>query len=200
MSVISGFSRTRLLFVMVGAVGASALSVGPVAAQTEIGHTGTVGFHTLRDGVKPGAKCTWTERDGAYFWTGELTHIDVRPPRMRASSGMQLVGWRFIVQRRAWNEGYGPWKNKYFSPTQWDTTSTTSDASFAWMGVDVNVPTSDPDEIPFYQYRVRVKMFWKNGSGDVVGTATHEIDWYRKVEQSTYNEDTDCDSWYAWQL
>ena len=186
---------------MAAALGASAISVGPVAAQTEIGHTGTVGFHTLRDTeARPGATCTYTQRDGSYFWEGDLTRIGVRPPRMRAAMGNQQVGWRFVVQRRAWDGEFGPWKNKFFSPIQWDVTDTTHDASFTWMGVDVDVPTSNPDEPPEYLYRVRVKMFWRNASGDTTGMAVHEVDWNRLIEMDTYSDNYDCRAWQAWEI
>jgi len=201
MSAFSQFTRTRLAFVIAAAVAVTALTAGPVAAQTEIGHTGIVGFHTLRDNeTRPGATCIYTERDGSYFWEGNLTRISVRPPRMRAATGSQQLGWRFVIQRRAWNGEFGPWKNKYFSPMQWDVTDTTHAASFTRMGVDVDVPTSDPDQLPEYLYRVRVKMFWRNSSGDLTGTAVHEVDQYRMVEMDTYTENYDCRSWQAWEI
>ncbi len=195
------FSPMRIGLTLAAAFGAAVIAVGPVAAQTEVGHTGVVGFHTLRDNSKrAGARCTWTERDGSYFWEGDLTHIDVRPPRMRAVSGTQEVGWRFTVQRQAWYASPGLWKNTYTSPIQWRMTDTSHDAAFAWMGVSVNVPTSNPDKQPHYLYRVRVRMLWRNGAGDVTGTAVHEVDWYRKVEMGTYNEDYECNGWYAWEI
>jgi hypothetical protein len=194
-------ARARFGFGLAALITVSALSVGPVAAQTEVGHTGVVGFHALKDSEnRPGATCTYTERNGSYYWQGDLTRISVRPPRMRAATGNQLVGWRFVIQRRSWDGDFGAWKNKYFSPLQWDTTDTTHDASFTWMGTDIDVPTSNPDASPEYLYRVRVKMFWKNSAGDVTGKAVHEVDWYRLVEMDTYPENYDCRGWQAWEI
>ncbi len=201
MSPSRRFSGPRLGVALSAALVALAIVVGPTAAQTEIGHTGVVGFHTLKDTSKrPGATCTWTERHlgGGYFWQGDLTRISVRPPRMSATPGSPTIGWRFVVQRSAFYDDFGPWKNKYSSPIQWETTDTTLDSSFTRMGVDVHVPTSNPDQSPEYFYRVRVKMFWKNSGGDVIGTATHEVNWYRNIEMDTYPDNYYCRAWQAW--
>jgi hypothetical protein len=72
------------------------LSAGPVLADVELGHTGTVGFHELRDGRNGGAICRYDElvpSPGNFQYEAELDWINVRPPKMKSSSGEQRVGW-----------------------------------------------------------------------------------------------------------
>jgi len=150
------------------------LLIGPVAADTELGTTGQVGAHSLSDtDANGGAKCSYvTTSQGETFHNWQLRRLDVRPPRMRAISGQQTVGWRFIVDRSTDDEG--PWTTTFRSRIQKRTTSTSSNAAFSTMGVKVNVPSTDD----FY-YRIRVKMFWFTPKGGHQGTSTHSIDFYR---------------------
>src|SRR5688572_15756315 len=109
------------------------LAVAPVAADTELGHTGKVGAHSLQDTYTNGAaKCTYrtTFEGGSSHWW-RLRRIDVRPPRMFAISGSQRVGWRFVVQR---SQDQGPWQVVYRSPVQKATASVKSRAAFESMG------------------------------------------------------------------
>jgi hypothetical protein len=119
----------------------AAMSVQPVLADHEVGHhTGTVGFHALVDtDASPGADCKYKEMApiGGY-WEGVLKRITVKPPRMRAIAAPQKVAWQFTVQRKESFEGASTaWYATYTSPLQAATTNSTSDASFAPMGVRV---------------------------------------------------------------
>jgi hypothetical protein len=174
----------------------------PVLASTELGHTGTVGTHSLLDTMtNPGAICTYSEKTPSdYYWEGKLTYLSVRPPRVRAIAGSQRVGWRFFVERQT--NSSGPWTTTYTSPVQKKTTTTTADAAFTRMGINVNVPTSGHDASPTYLYRVRVRMFWYYPSGSVQGTATHRVDWYKFVQPGfdTYKDHYPCDGWFGWEI
>jgi hypothetical protein len=124
------------LFAVVGA--------GPVLADVEMGHAGTVGFHELRDGSNGGAICRYKEvapSPGNYQYEAELKWIDVRPPKMKAVAGEQRVGWRFIVERRDRAGGtFTDWFVVYRSSVQKATTNTTTNAAFGMMGTRINVP------------------------------------------------------------
>jgi hypothetical protein len=180
------------------AAAAVALAVAPVAADTELGHKGTVGQHSLRDtSSKGGVKCVFrTLSESNIHWEGGLARIDVRPPKMKAVSGRQTVGWRFIVQR---SKDHGPWKVTYRSPIQKAKATTTTLASFSKMSIKVNVPAASRHENRHF-YRVNVKMFWYRSNGTVQGTARHRVDWYQDVIKGlTYwPEPGGCAAWSAW--
>ena len=96
----------RPVMASMGAVLAVLIAAGPVLADLEQGHTGTVAFHELRDGSNGGAVCSYKQivpSPGGYTYEAKLKQIDVRPPKVRASSGSQEVGWRFIVERRGYS-------------------------------------------------------------------------------------------------
>ena len=180
-------TRRRPLAAAIATFLLALIVAAPAVAQIEQGHTGTVGPHSLRDSsTKPGATCRFRRiqpSPGGYSYEAKLNRIDVRPPKVRAISGSQEVGWRFFVQRRGWEssgQGYGefgPWVVTYQSPIQRDVTHAGTNASFTTMGIGVNVPTSKP----FYEYRVQVKMFWYRPDGRTQGTATHRVEWYKSV-------------------
>ena len=179
----------------------------PVQADTELGDTGTTGFHALRDSEsKPGATCRYKgiyPSPGGYSYEGKLKWIDVRPPKMKAISGQQEVGWRFMVERL--DISTTDWMVTYKSPIQRGTTTTNTNASFSKMGINVRVPTSGNDEDPTYEYRVTVKMFWYTANGRVQGTSTHLVDWYERVYNSwperygggshAYTDQWNCRGW-----
>jgi hypothetical protein len=159
--------------------------VQPVLADTELGHTGTVGFHRLRESVTNygGAVCIYRSDPppSAYSYEGELYSLEVRPPKVKAIAGAQQVGWRFIVERRSEDELAGawfPWVERIRSKIQRRTTDTNTNAPFTWMQADVIVPTNGVNDTPRYQYRVLVKMYWFYADGSIEGTATHRVDWY----------------------
>jgi hypothetical protein len=163
-----------------------AFGVQPVLADTERGHTGVVGFHKLVDkSTSAGVMCMYTPiepSDSAYFYMGELVHLYVWPPKVRAISGTQEVGWRFIVQRRTeWDElsnYWSPWAARYRSPIQRKVTSTTESANFSQK----DIPVIIPDNLEYrYEYRVLVKMYWFRSDGRIQATATHRVDWYQQI-------------------
>jgi hypothetical protein len=155
------------------------LAVAPVAADTDLGHSGQVGQHSLRDGdyQHPGATCRYVVLEsGSRGSEWLLKRIDVRPPRMRSVGSRQRVGWRFSVQRSSDEQ---VWKTTYKSPVQKATAYSGADASFTAMGVPVSVPAGSYNEPA---YRVRVTMFWYGSDGNVLGTARHGVDYYRFVD------------------
>jgi hypothetical protein len=194
-------SMSAVLFALVAA--------GPVLADLEQGHTGTVGFHELRDGSNGGAVCRYKQivpSPSGYNYEAKLKRIDVRPPRVRASSGSQEVGWRFIVERRGYSGTWSPWVVTYRSPVQRDVTNTTTDASLTSMGVGVAVPTTSADDSPGYVYRVLVKMFWYGADGSTRGTALHLTEKYKKIlghvtgDATVFRERYPCEAWQAFVL
>ncbi len=173
--------------------------VGTVAADTERGHTGAVGTHSLRDTqTTPGVKCIYEDQGGPSTFNGLLTWIEVKPPKMMSVSGAgtQAVGWKFIVQRAAYEPGFerGSFRTTYSSPVQMGTATETSNAAFSSRMVHVTVPTGG-----HYVYRVLVKMIWYAPDSSKQGTATHLADWYRGVATGTSHRRTDgfgCDYRY----
>ena len=195
----------RMLAPTIIALVLAALAVGPALADTEFGHTGTVGFHALRDSSsKGGAICRYKGIEpspGGYSYEGKLKWIDVRPPKVRAITGSQKVGWRFMVERQA--NSAGPWTTTYTSRIQTRTTNSSTNAAFSMKGINVRVPTSGADDSPEYLYRVKVKMFWYKPGGGVKGTATHLVDNYRNVynnwpigpDTETFTDNYPCSGW-----
>jgi len=178
-------SRIRYLLVTISALLLALTATVPVEADTELGETGMTGFHALRDADQSGgAVCRYKgiyPSPGGYSYEGKLKWIDVRPPKMKAISGTQEVGWRFKVERRSLAAQISEWVVTYKSPIQRDTTSSSRNASFSMMGINVRVPSDGKDEDPSYQYRVKVNMFWYTGNGGVQGTSTHLVDWYKDI-------------------
>jgi hypothetical protein len=161
---------------MATALAFSLVAALPVAADTELGHVGQVGVHSLRDTPSNGgALCRYvTISEGPHGHKWQLRRLDVRPPRMQAISGEQRLGWRFIVERTP-KRHLEPWQVTYRSPIQKRTASTGSNAAFSSMGIKVNVPNPDDD----FAYRVIVKMIWYQANGSQQGTARHSVDIYR---------------------
>lgn len=205
---------TRYLLITISALLLAFTAAVPVQADTELGETGTTGFHALRDSdPSGGAICRYKgiyPSPGGYSYEGKLKWIDVRPPKMKAISGQQEVGWRFIVERRSLAAEISSWMVRYRSPIQHDTTSSSRNASFSMMGINVRVPTGGKDEDPTYQYRVKVKMFWYAANGGVQGTSTHRVDWYKEVYNDwperfgggteTYTSDEPCRGWVGFEI
>ena len=158
------------------------LGAQPVLADTELGHTGTVGTHSLHDTANyEGAGCHYlwnTQQDIAY-----LKSIDVNPPRMKAVVGNnhQTVGWQAIVQRRWGSNGTSPaWTVTFTSVERTATTNATTNALFnQWAHINVTLPFGAAQhQSKFAQYRVVVKMIWHNSNGTTQGTAMHRVDHY----------------------
>ena len=165
----------RTLSVVLAGLVAMLIAASPVAADTELGHSGQVGQHSLRDTdvEHPGVACrSKTVASGPRGYERLLKRIEVRPPRMRSVGSHQRVGWRFIVQR---SPDQQVWKTTYRSPVQRATAYSGVNASFASMDVAVAVPEDSYND-PFY--RVRVTMFWYGADGTVTGSAKHAVDFY----------------------
>jgi hypothetical protein len=178
-------SRRPPVLAFVSAVMFAVIGAGPVLADAELGHTGTVGFHELRDGRNGGAICRYKElvpSPGNYQYEAELKWIDVRPPKMKAIAGEQRVGWRFIIERRDYvAPTLGDWTVVYRSSVQKAVTDPTTNASFAMMGSRINVPAEFFDDVPSSGFRLQVKMFWYDVGGSVQSTATHLVERYKRI-------------------
>lgn len=207
-----GIRPIRYLLITMSALLLAFTAAMPVQADTELGETGTTGFHALRDNdPSGGAICRYKgiyPSPGGYSYEGKLKWIDVRPPKMKAISGQQEVGWRFIVERRSL--AAVNWMVRYKSGIQRDTTSSSTNASFSMRGINVRVPTGGKDEDPSYEYRVKVKMFWYKANGGVQGTSTHLVDWYKEVYTDwpdhfgggtvTYTDQRPCRGWVGFEI
>ncbi len=177
------------------------LATAPVAlADTELGHKGTVGIHSLVDSASsPGATCKYKYLSKYDY--GKLKRIFVQPPRMRAVAGMnaQTVGWKFTVQRRIISiVGATRWKKTYTSPQMKAVTDDAHNAAFNTASVAVRVPFGPEAQDAFAIYRVTVKMFWHRGNGSVQGKARHRVEFYRSVFDtggSGLQENTCGDYW-----
>jgi hypothetical protein len=204
-----GVRPTRFLLITVSGLLLGFTAAAPVQADTELGETGTTGFHSLRDSESsPGYSCHYK---GIYpppsglDYDGKLNGIDVRPPRMKAISGRQQVGWRFMVERLKASDISSNWIVTYKSSVQRDTTSSRRNASFSTRDVDVRLPADGVEEDTIYEYRVKVKMFWYTPDGGVQGTSTHAADWYNQVLHNmperfgggsvTFQERAPCRGW-----
>jgi hypothetical protein len=157
------------------------LGAQPAFADTELGHTGTVGVHSLVDTTNNGgAFCFYNHPYG----TSQLKSIEVTPPRMKALNGQsaQKVGWRAIVQRK-FGSIYtnNAWIDKFTSA---EFTAIANDASYVsvWYpaAISVTVPYGPNAQGQLAQYRVFVKMIWHTPNGQVQGTALHRVDHYNK--------------------
>jgi len=151
------------------------LAAGPVLADTDIGTTGVVGAHSLVDtGTNAGVTCRYN--------VSLLKQLEVRPPRMRAASGTQAVAWRFVALRtKNPNTGAPTVKKTYTSPWQTAWATTTRNARFSTMSINVIVPRDGRTFDVYYEYVVNVEMIWKQSNTQITGTSTHRVDNYRWV-------------------
>ena len=164
------------------------LGAQPVLADTELGHTGTVGPHIVSDGFAA-VTCAYTYLPASDVY--RLTKINVAYPSIAAVVGKshQKVGWQAIVQRKY--GGYPTsnlqWVNDFASA---EMTAYTSDNSYAnfqnFRHISVTVPYGPSAQNTHYAaYRVLIKMFWHTPSGGVQGTALHRHDHYYKYDSSS---------------
>jgi hypothetical protein len=192
---------------MIGALVVTALVISPVLADEEFGHTGSVGYHRLRDSASAGgAICSYkrvSPSPGGYSYEAKLKWIDVRPPKVRAIAGSQEVGWQFMVERVR-QVANDTWVLRYTSPIQRDVTNASTNADFTLRGINVVLNTTSADEDPQYLYRVKVKMLWYRANGTIQGTATHLVSNYRQVWNNfpvfgtqTLTEEYPCPGWTA---
>lgn len=202
---------TRYVLVTISALLLAFTAAVPVQADTELGETGTTGFHALRDSPSgPGYSCHYKgiyPPSGGDRYEGKLNRIDVRPPKMKAISGRQEVGWRYMVERLNGSDSSSNWMVTYKSSIQRDTTSSSRNASFSMRVINVRLPADGAYEDTIYEYRVKVKMFWYTANGGVQGTSTHLVDWYKEVLHNfgaqdggtvtSYREQAPCRGWIS---
>jgi hypothetical protein len=105
-------------------------------------------------------------------WKMNLRRLRVDPPAVFANKPQQLVGWRFIVQKR--NDNIA-WKRMYRSSIQKATALDYLAANFARMTFDVPKPKAHT------HYRVIVKVFWYRTDGTVQATDRFLVNEYRVV-------------------
>jgi hypothetical protein len=170
----------------------------PALAVASLSQTGTVGFYSLNDtSASPGADAIYRYESGYDVW--RLRHVVVHAPNVRAVSGSsaQKVGWAFTVQRREC--GWGPrglacgsWYVRYSSPTFAATTNDATNAPFSDESVGVRLPQMIYDGT--YEYRAIVKMFWYRATGNVQGTATARVYYYKQIMGTT----TQTSTKYCW--
>jgi len=169
---------------LVSLVSLSVLAVGPVLADTSITEVGNTGFHRLVDTMaKPGAICEYNNRtQEGDIYAGLLKYLQVRPPKMRARyAGVQDVGWRFMVLRTRRDSAPASWTTTYTSPLQLATATTTRNAPFSDVRINVNVPRNGRWGVVQYAYLVQVEMNWYgvHGSHSYVSAGSlHEVDYY----------------------
>ena len=198
-SPVGKYSTARWVIAVVMALFLAGTIAGTVGADTERGHNGMVGPHSLRDTqTNPSVKCLYEDQGGPSTFNGRLTWIEVNPPRMKSvpGAGTQDVAWRFIVQRAAYEPGFerGSFRTTYSSDRQTSQATESSNAAFTSRMVHVTVPTGG-----HYVYRVLVKLIWYEPDNSKQGTATHLADWYRGVATGTSHRRTDgfgCDYRY----
>lgn len=180
--------RARLGVPLSLALGLLLAVSGSVMADTELGHTGMVGAHGLRDASdNPGVTCNYSF-NGVRF---KLASIKVRAPRVLAADrdsnkiDHRRVGWRFIVQKMPTGPGAvvadavlpggvpPSWTNYYKSPVQKATAYENAFAPFSPMTRSISTANDGA------RYRVLIKMFWYRRDGSKEGTAIHLVDYYR---------------------
>jgi hypothetical protein len=146
-----------------------ALAAGPAMADTELGHTGKVGWHYLNDSSGyPGVTCAYDMNSG-WIMSFDVGEPNVWARDITSSRDHQQVGWRFIIKHKA--VGGSSWKSFYKSSIMKVTAYDNQSAYFPHG-------TASPYLAQDYStYQVRIKMFWyRNGS--VEGTALHRVDFY----------------------
>ena len=169
----------------------------PVAAEVDLGHSGTVGAYSLDDtNGTPGARCGYREKPSWNLW--QLRRMNVMPPNVRGvpGRGMMKVGWSFTVQRRAhsaFSPDPGPWQNRYTSAVMTDMTNAQNDADFEMAGVRVYVPVEPGNDVVF-AYRALVDVYWYRPNDSVLGHARMRVQWYRHLAGSS----TDTEKGGCW--
>jgi hypothetical protein len=183
--------------VLACALVAVALNALPTLADTPLGHSGTVGAHSLHDTASsPGVTCNYGYKVAQD--AGKLVKLVVAPPRVHAAAGnsAQEVGWRFTVQRRV--QGIGgatPWVHRYTSPEMTAVTDDAHNAAFTSASVPVIPGAFLAGGV--YQYRVLVSTTWHGSKGGIMGKATNREDFYVGVLNTggTLMQNEHCDAW-----
>jgi hypothetical protein len=104
-------------------------------------------------------------------WKMNLRRIRVDPPTVLADGPEQLVGWRFIVQKR--NDNID-WRRIYRSPIQKATALDYLPADFTKMTLDIAKPKAASTH-----YRVVVKIFRYGWDGRIVARDKVLVNEYR---------------------
>jgi hypothetical protein len=161
---------TRLATIAIGLMAASLMSVAPVAADTELGHSGQVGRHRLRDIFGyPGAACSYPSATAQ-----NETSIRVRSPIVYARNAFdgpdyQLVSWRARLQERQ----SGVWVSIASTRLEKDYATDLFPAEFTPKTLAVTTSGL---------HRIRVDMYWYSPDGSsIVGRARHLVDFYAIV-------------------
>lgn len=174
------FGRSLRTLIVVATVAVAALGATQPAFAYELGHTGTVGVHSLTDtSSNPGAigRYKYYASDG-FGW---LVRFYVNPPKMRAVAGnsSQTVGWRYMVERKVCGiGGCGAWTLRFTSVEMTAVTNDAHNASFSQATASVTVPCGHNCYDAGAIYRITVKMIWHRANGSVQGTVRNRIYWY----------------------
>ena len=171
-------STMRASLALVIALGALlVISIAPVAAEADMGCTGTCGYYEVYDNDTgtPGAKCTY-----ANGYPYKLKEISIRPPLMHGyQSDKDPVGWAFRIQRKSVNGG--KWRPFFDSGYQNSSASETIPA-YAGHGFSRRTWTA-PNNPGGYFWRVVLLLRWKADNGNVVGRAKVRYEWYNQVRK-----------------
>ncbi|MEA2676769.1 MAG: hypothetical protein QOJ81_910 [Chloroflexota bacterium] len=180
-----GFKRLRLGVPVIAVLFGLLIGIQPVLADTELGHTGTVGAHSLLDTTAlPGGQCAYQHL--AAYDVNKLKSMVARSPRVKAVAGKssQLVGYRVIVQRRSGSiYSNNVWTDKFTSAEHTAMTSDTANAYFgANPSITVTVPFGPDQQDVYAEYRIVMKLIWHNSDGSIQGTAMHRVGHYNSFK------------------
>jgi hypothetical protein len=146
---------------------ALALAAGPVLADTELGHHGKVGAHSLNE-AQDQVTCDYDSS------TANLESIKVAAPTIyarnrTAGEDLQMVGWRILVRRKV--EPATSYTTVLKSAIFKTEASDITPAAFKEQTVSMAVPDNS-------SFRIFVKMFWYRPDNSIAGTARHRVDKY----------------------
>ena len=181
--------RLRLLSAITFALVAVGTLAVPASAETYIQMcNGTCGYYEIGDSGPPyGANCQY--EDGSHH----LDKISVRPPLMHGPYSQKTkVRWLFRVFRST-SMG-GSWSQIYQSTWQ---NAMANDAIPARAGSGFSRRTWTAPENPTGWFKVRMLMHWFNASGNRVGIAAVELDYYKLLNQAVSNTTDYCKAYWA---
>lgn len=167
-------SRFRLLLALMLALSTLVVVAAPAAAETILVNcSGTCGSYQYGDTGPTGGKgavCGY--ETGSY----DLNFISVRPPLMHGPYSYNTpVQWKYKILRRPVG---GSWSIYYTSTWQ---SSKANDQIPAYAGHGFSRRFWYAPESPTGNYKVRVYLRWKSNAGTVIGTASAEYDWYKRI-------------------
>ena len=155
--------RTRISLMLVTALALAMTTAAPVGAASNAEKTPPPDYGST-------VACKYhTNEDLNWSFTAKFRRIVVAPPQMFATSGRQMVGWRFVVERGlALYYGDVPttWTVTYTSPTEKRFATTTRAAAFETMRVGVTLPKGDWENRDV-KYEVKLQMFRYGANGSV---------------------------------